>query len=505
MSESESGLAQSLHMELARKNLLEFAHYAYPGFFENWHHGVIYTVLNEVAHFRESNVILEAPPRHGKTMAAGESLPAFVMAMRPGVRVLYTTYSQTQGEKVVRDLKALIQSPEYQRLFPWVRITGRNTTTEFELSNCSAFTMRGVGQGIGGQPANLLICDDLIRGRVDAESQTGRDKLWEWYVGEATARLEWPQAIVLMFTRWHFDDPIGRALSLPNAEKWRVLRFPAIMDEKRKPIYDPREDGEPLWIGRKATKEERRTLPRKELLARELEALYDQKMASPYTWESVYQQRPAPREGALFKNDWFRTYKARPESLALQCDEIMISVDATFKKSKNSDYVSMLVAGRQGAKIFVLDEVYERLDFPSTLSKLVSLKEKWPRASILVETKANGQAIVDSLRDHLPNILEFDPGRENKETRAQIAAQRFEAGQIWLPTEDNAPWIDDWKRDFVGFGSRPHDDRVDSLSQLCIRWQSSKSTKSHLKRILGVKDDDNTGNSRFKLSKLMMK
>jgi predicted phage terminase large subunit-like protein len=485
----ESKEDMALALELARRDLLDFAHFCIPEFDANWHHELIYTVLDRVAKFQKNRVILQAPPRHGKTMSAGIALPAFLLGLHPGIKILYTTYAAKQGETNVRDLKRFMESEEYQAVFPGLHISGKNSSSEFEMSNGSRFTMRGVGQGIGGQPANLLICDDLVSGREDAESEAMRNKTWEWYVGEATARLEWPNAIVLMFTRWHHDDVIGRVLKSQRADEWLQLRFPAIMDEfDTKPAYDPRKEGEVLWPGRAASPDERELLTKAEMQARMMDLFSAQKEHSPYTFDSVYQQRPSPRDGTLFKKSWFRYYKQSPVMVAAQCDQVMLSVDATFGKSKNSDYVSILVAGRQGARIYVLDEINERMSYSETKQALRNLQAKWPMASVLIERKANGDALLDEMSKEIPNVLPFEPGNNSKYTRAQVAAERCEAGQVWLPTVETAPWIDEWIQDLVGFGTRPHDDRVDSLSQLCIRWGTAAGARDHLLRILGGQD-----------------
>lgn len=481
-----NSLEKQLAKEVARSHFPEFVAYVTPNYQAVFHTELLANVFGKVATFDEQWMIAELPPRYGKTWIAGNCLSSFTMARNPGLEVLYTTASQTMGQEAVQATKKLIRSPAFQELFPNIRIDGKDTLSEFHLTNGSRYRMRGVGQGIGGTPANLLICDDLIRGVKDGQSQTIRDQTWDWFTGEALARLEAPQAAVMFFTRFHQDDPIGRLLNMSDANKWRRLRLPAIMDEmETKPAYDPREEGEPLWIGRKSTPEQIATESRETLIQRELEFLNMQKEANAFTFEALYQCRPTPKGGGLFKDKWFREYQASPESIANQCEELVISVDATFGKSKTSDYVEMLVIGRKEANLFLLDEVNEKLSFPECQDVLFRLFSKYSRSTVVIETKANGQALLDELRSKIPRIQGFEPGNRNKSQRAQFAASRYKSGQVYHPRKNYAPWIEEFKADLVGFGSRPHDDRVDALSQAVMFWNEEHDAKGHLRRILG--------------------
>lgn len=475
---------------LARQSFYDFVHWVYPHASANWHHKTIFDAMGAVSNDELDRVILSAPPRHGKTFAAGEMLPAYYLGVHPTRKVLFATHKADLAEKALRRVKAIMALPRYKELFPHIRPGERSTVDELELATGGGIVAVGQGAGIGGRAANLLIIDDIIARREDAESETVRNKVWEWLNDEAMARLEWPGAVVNMSTRWHVDDPIGRVLAGKDAHRWQVFNFPAIMDDvRRKPSYDPRGEGEVLWPGRAVSDEEQksgRVPPLDEQVHRMREYLETAQRTNPYGFGALYQGRPGVKDGSLFRREWMRQFYAQPpDLLAKQCDDLLISVDAAFGGKKTSDNVSMTVLGIKGANIYVLDEVCRKMTYPQTKAALKALHRRWPRAKILIEAKANGQALLDDLKSDLPRLLAFNPGRQSKESRAQLASERFEAGQIYLPAPAYAPWILDWIEDFVGFKSRPNDDRVDSLSQAVIHWQGHQGARAHLLRIVG--------------------
>lgn len=483
-------MERELLKALARQSFYEFVHWVYPHASANWHHKVIFGAMNDVAMDRHDRVILSAPPRHGKTFSAGEMLPAFYLGVHPTRQVLFATHKAELAEKALRKVKSIMSHPRYKELFPHIRAGGRDTVSELELATGGGIVAVGQGAGIGGRAANLLIIDDIIARREDAESETVRNKVWEWLTDEAMARLEWPGAVVNMSTRWHVDDPIGRVLAGKDAHRWRVFNFPAVMDDVRnKAPYDPRSEGEILWPGRAISDEELKSgkiPPLEEQVARMRQKFEEAQRENPYGFSSLFQGRPSMRDGSLFRREWMRNFYTKPpEAVAVQCDAIVISVDAAFGGKVTNDNVSMGVYGIKGAHIFILDEVCRKMTYPQTKAALKQLARKWPKALILIETKANGQALLDDLSAELPRLRGFNPGRMSKVARAQLASERFESGQVFLPAPAYCPWITDWIEDFVGFGSRPNDDRIDSLSQAVIHWQDYTSATQHLKRILG--------------------
>lgn len=481
-----SGLTpEKARIELARRRFLDFARFVDPRYEANWHHEVFADVIERVYRGETRFVILDAPPRHGKSYHFNQLAPAWFLGAKPGVQIITATYSQDFANMHSRKVQAIMREEEYKKVFPEAEIGwARNVRTsyqEFVVRNGSSLKAAGVGGSVTGRGANLFIIDDPFKDRKEAESEAARNARYDWYLDVADSRLEWPWAIIVMATRWHEDDLSGRLLSSATSDKWEHIHLPFIQDSDDPPDYDPRELGEPLWPARhqlggpELTDEEARKI--------DIERAEQMKADNAYGFSALWQGNPTPRDGTIFKREWFQHYDAPPRVMAKGCPTLLISVDATFKKTSNADSVSMVVVGYRGGNAFVLDERFGKMDYVTTKRTLKALARKWPRATIVIEEKANGAALISDLKSEIPRVIGFDP-RDTKEMRAQLAADWFEADRIRLPSPNDAPWVADWIEDFVGFGARRYDDRVDSLSQALIRLDRNRNARSRLLRVV---------------------
>jgi len=179
-------------------------------------------------------------------------------------------------------------------------------------------------------------------------------------------------------------------------------------------------------------------------------------------------------EGATFRREWLQqTYRLDPREQAARCDEVAISMDCTFKKSAHSDYVAIQAWGRSSGRFYLLDQVRGRMSYTEARSALLGLVGKWPAAHLkLIESKANGDAILDDLRGAVPGLVGFNP-TASKEARAEVAAVHFEAGDVFLPEPRSAPWVGDYVEELAAFPTGANDDQVDATAQMLIRWGSS--------------------------------
>jgi predicted phage terminase large subunit-like protein len=471
-----------------------------PTFDFQWYHVSMCNALQEVAEGKNDKLIIQLGPRRGKTELVWRQFIAWYIGQHPEREILAASYAELLSAKNTRDVKKILASPTYQEVFPEVAIMGKNSSLEFELSGGGSYRAAGVGQGIGGFGANLLVCDDLFTGRAEAESEVNRNKVYDWMTDDAINRVVFPGAIVLMFTRWHRDDAIGRILSSPERDEWKVLSFPAILrhEDQRGPD-DPREIGECILPGMKPkarralveamTRELGREPTESELLDRrvdmELEALLAKEKRGPYGFAALQQCEPFVRGGGMFREDAWQTYENAPDSIERGADAVLISVDATFRKTKRSDYVSITVWAKRKASLYLLDEIHRKMDYPETKRAIKQMKARWPRAGVLIEAKANGDALIAELRREIPRVMGFDPGKDSKDARAQLAAERVEARQVFLPRETYCPWILEWKNELQFFPGWPNDDRVDSFSQVVHYWDAGSDGIAHLRRIVG--------------------
>lgn len=397
-------------------------------------------------------MILTMPPRHGKSMSVTETFPAWFLGRNPDKRVIEVSYSDSLARNFGDKCRRKIE--EFGLEIFGVELDRRRTDkSDWGIEgHVGGMVAAGIGGSITGKGADLLIIDDPIKNRLEANSKTYRERVWSEWQSTLATRLHPGGRVVVVLTRWHEDDLAGRLIAAEPG-RWKILNLPAIADEE-----DPlgREPGKALWPAR-----------------------YDEKALARVKvtvgsrdWEALYQGRPSPAEGEVWKRDWWQYYRQAPAHF----DEVIQSWDCAFKDTNKSDYVVGQVWGRKGANKYLLDQVRARMDIVATMQAMTVLSAKWPKARAkLVEDKANGTAVIRMLKNKIPGLIAFNPDG-GKEVRAQAVAPDIEAGNVFLP--ENAPWVHDFVAECAAFPSGAHDDQVDSASQALNRLSKRAYAKA---------------------------
>lgn len=284
---------------IARHSLLGFTRYTNRAYQPNWHHAVLAKLLDQVLIGEIKRLIVNMPPQHGKSELVSRRFPAYALGRYPNIPVIHCSYNADLATEMSRDVQQIIDADAYHVLFPHTRLA---TSKDAEVRMAAQFDVvgqegsyraAGVGQGITGKSMVLGIIDDPIKSREEAESETYRKKIWKWYTSDFRTRSMGDDArIVLVQTRWHEDDLAGRLLEHakknPLADQWRVVSFPAVLEELNPPL-DPRQVNEALW----PTRFSRAWLE----ATRVSSGIYD--------WSALYQQSPSPAGGGMAKRVWF--------------------------------------------------------------------------------------------------------------------------------------------------------------------------------------------------------
>lgn len=452
----------------ARASLLDFTLYTKPDYDLSWHHRVLFETLDKFARGEIQRLIIQMPPRHGKSEAVSRRLPAYLFGLNPDLQIIAASYGADLAQRMNRDVQRIMDSPEYHRLFPDTRLNSDNvrTVSGGALRNSDLFEIvgrkgvyraAGVGGAITGMGANVAIIDDPVKNQEEADSKVYRDKVWEWYVSTLYTRLENPGQVLLTLTRWHEDDLAGRLLAQakndPEADQWVVLSLPAVKEKDGDPI-DPREVGEALW-------------PNRYPLAR----LNKLRAQGSRVWNALYQQRPSAAAGNIIKRGEIRYYDALPNNL----EQWLISVDCTFTKKATSDFVAMQVWARAKANKYLVDQVYQQLGITGTIKALVALCAKYPQATLkLIENKANGPAVEDLLKGQIAGLVLWEPTGD-KVARLNACAPQFEGGNVFLPNPQRNPWVTEFVEELVSFPNAVHDDRTDACTQALLRLEEANS------------------------------
>jgi predicted phage terminase large subunit-like protein len=397
-------------------------------------------------------------------------------------------------------------------LFPDTEFGDVQRVEEFETTKGGGCKFVGAGGPVTGFGADGIVIDDPHKSRKEAESELERNNVWDWYNDDILSRVEGIGFILVMATRWHADDLIGRILAEDVENEWTVLNFPAIydVDDPDANPYDPRQLGDPLWPERyrsyneyyegepvpvipKHAKLTATLVTREEIAQRYIAKMKRLEEKNAYGFAALYQGRPRPKDGGLVKPGSIREYTGDPEERAQFCDDLLISVDANFKVTKTSDFASIQVLGRtrKPNAFYLIEEIHDRLSYPQLKAAVTQLHFKYPRARLLIEAKANGQALIEDLRAAGIAVVDFDPGKHgSKETRAQVAADHINGGAFFVPSPKHKANVSVYIEDVEGFGFRPHDDRMDGFSQACIHWSGAMTALDHMKRVLGMLKGD---------------
>jgi predicted phage terminase large subunit-like protein len=443
--------------ERSRRRLLAHIVALDPRYQAGWFHKEVCQrldkFLQDVVAGKSPRLMLFAPPRHGKTEIVSRRFPSFALGRYPDLSIIAASYGTDLASRINRDVQRMIDDDGYHRLFPNSVLNGRNIRTVADgswLRNSDVFEIvdhrgvyrsAGIGGGITGMGADVLIIDDPIKDAEQAYSVTYRDKVWEWYTSTAYTRVMPGGGVLIILTRWHEDDLAGRLLKAAEAggEQWEIVSYPAIaeVDEKHRKI------GEALH-------EERWNL----------QALERIKVAvGTRVWTALYQQRPAPLEGGLVKLAWFKRYSAPPSGVV----RVIQSWDTAFKADQANDPSVCTTWAQTDTGYYLLDVWKQHAEYPELKRAAVSLAMKYDPTVILIEDKASGQSLVQDLKmgTSLPIVPVTPDG--DKVIRLMAVSALMESGRVFLP--EGAPWLTDYEAELATFPNAAHDDQVDSTSQ----------------------------------------
>ena len=464
-----------LKIREARNNLLSFISVTYKDYKIGWVHQEICETLDnflkDLIDGKRPRLIITMPPRSGKSEIVSRRFPAYFLGKYPDLSIISVSYSASLAEDFSRDVQRIIDSDEYKKIFPDTKLSDKKdknykrTSDFFEIvDHKGVYCSAGVGGSITGKGCDILIIDDPIKNRQEANSETVRKKIYDWYSSTAYTRLSPIGGVIMMCTRWHLDDLIGKVLSDKNQKPFHVISYPAIAEHDE----PHRKQGEALHPERFS-----------------LEILNEIKSTlSTADWLSLYQQKPVPEGGAIFETSKIRYYDESSEPKRF--DQIVGSWDMTFKENKTSDFVVGQLWGRKGADFYLLDMVRDRMDFVKTLKVFINFANKHKNCNCwLVEDKANGTAIISTLKKHISGIIPITP-KESKQERAYAITPYLEAGNIFFPKNQN--FTKDLEEEMLQFPAGAHDDTVDSMTQALNyfrvkkRVQMSESNKMYLLR-----------------------
>lgn len=428
---------------LAKNDYAEYCKYVHKG---NWILGKhLKLVCEEVekllsGEMEENILIISMPPQHGKSQCVTETLPSYYISKNPDKNVMVLSYGDDLANRFGRKNKQKISEYGYD-LFG----------VELDRSSDSLITIKGhsgqiitggIMAGVTGNPADLIILDDCIKNKQEADSEIYRNRMWEEYLSTVNTRKSATAKVIVIMTRWHEDDLAGRIIK-NEPTKCKVINIPLEAEENdilgRKPgdALFPEIGKDNNWL-------------------KDFKKIYTTSEGSR-TWYAMMQGRPTAQEGNLFKREWFKYYEKFPN-----CPLYVMSVDATFKDTSKSDFVAIGVWGKRNEEYYLIDLLNKRMGFVDTLAAVQNMKNKHKYVSaIYIEDKANGSAIIDVLRRKISGVVPFNPGRDSKESRASSVSPLLEAGQVYIPKFEG--FVGEFIEQCCQFPNGTNDDMVDQM------------------------------------------
>jgi predicted phage terminase large subunit-like protein len=450
-----------IEAEIARRTLLAFTHFTFPSYAINWHHRIVAKKLDAVLAGTCRRLMILEPPQNGKSEQVSRRFPAYAFGKRPDLRIIAMSYGDSLAQSMSRDVQKIMDAPEYGVLFPGTRLAEgadeeKRTQGQFDVvGHRGYYIATGVMGSITGKTADIGIVDDPIKNREEAESETYRDKVWNQYQSAfVTRQFGSDGAIIVCLTRWHEDDLAGRLLKLaaenPDADQWDVVSLPAIAE-----VEDShRKVGDALWPAKYPLKE----------LAKRRAGLGE------YDFAALYQQRPSPSGGGLFKEEWF-------------ADKFVDASPVIARRARGWDTAATEGGGDYtcGVKIaevggiFYIENVVRGQWSPGIAEQKMKLtvqldgKECAQREE--KEGGSAGKTVIEARTKTLAGAnYEGVAISGSKVTRSKPFRVQCEAGNVRIVRDkgiggaDGVGWNADYIRELCGFPTAKLDDQVDGSS-----------------------------------------
>lgn len=420
-----------------RNSYADFVPYANPGFYMTKFHRYLCSQIQEFLETPTDKamdiLLLSVPPRHGKSFTVTETLPAWFLGKYPDGNVIICSYEGTFAESFSRRNrdKFNLYSTDVFNVKPNDKVQGVALWETEQGGRCRAAGLKG---GITGFGAELFIIDDPIKNKEAAESETILAKIHDEMGPSVQSRIHPGGKLIVIQTRWVENDVVGYIEQNWPEFIWKTINLPCECED---PATDPlgRQLGDSLMgehLGDNdlppRIRNDNKWLKSKKLLVMAGEG--------EHTWNALYQGHPSAQDGNLFKKEWWQSYERSTLDLT-RVDYAQLSIDASFKKTETSDRVAMELWLLIKNNVYLYKLINKRMGFVETVNKIRAICKEFPDLDeLIIEDKANGSAIIDSLRyyDNIPPVVAVNP-LGSKYSRAQAVSPFIATRVVHIPTD----------------------------------------------------------------------
>jgi predicted phage terminase large subunit-like protein len=411
------------------------------------------------------------PPRSTKSVICSKLFPAWYIGRHPSHEIMSVSHSHALASDFGRSVRDLVNSEDFDKMFHNVRLRADvKAAGRWQTNKGGAYYAAGVGSQIAGRGANIALLDDVMS-EEDAVSETGRKSIKEWYPSGLRTRVMPNGSIIIINTRYHFDDICGWLLKQEQENEmtntWDVLRIPAWLDEPAAKLLG-------LPVGSSYFPEWK-----PDAILRLDEEEIKASNGSRY-WNALYMQDPQPDEGGIVKKKWFKRweYEDPPE-----CEFVVQTYDTAFSTKDTADNSVIQtwgvfitteenrITGKEEdiGNLILLSNKYGRYEYPDLRRLSKEMFDLYKPDLCIIEKKASGQSLIQELRlQHIP-ILEYLPDRD-KISRVYAASPYIEAGRVYLPKTE---WADELLTETIQFPNAEHDDMVDCMTMAIMYLRDS--------------------------------
>lgn len=452
----------------AKDNYINYLQLCFPTYIFTPFHiflaKICQSVVEKIEKGEDTYVCISTPPQHGKSETLTKTLPSWFVGRNPDKNAILVSYND--------DFASLFgdanrnKTQEFGKDVFGIEISdSMNSKMQYEIKNHRGGVIsRGFMGGITGNGGSLIVIDDPYKNSVEANNPTIRNQKLQIYKDSIRTRCRGKgKAIIVIQTRWHEDDLIGY---LSKQSGWYYINIPCVCDTPTD-IYLHRQLGETLCpqlgFDSKWAEETKREVGLK-------------------VWEALYQGHPTIDGGEIFTRNMIKHYT--PSTLPNQFEEITMSCDLSFGgKDKANDPCAIQVWGRVGANHYLLKRIKKRLTFNEMCDTIKIVSASYPTCRRkIVEKKANGQAIIDSLNNVIGGFEAYDPKMTDKIGRANSITPYLESGNVWFPSEEIDSTITEMEDEMMKFPNGAHDDEVDAMTQylVCYEYHTSGRVETNL-------------------------
>jgi predicted phage terminase large subunit-like protein len=426
--------AELLKRRHARRGLIPFTEYTNAAYEPAPPHSEIAEKLEAVERGEIDRLMIFMPPRHGKSELASRRFPAWFMGRNPDKQIIAASYNSDLASDFGREVRNIIKTNEFSRLFNVKLAEDSRAAGRWNTDAGGAYVAAGVGTAVTGRGAHILLIDDPVKDREEAESELRRETIWNWYTSTAYTRLMPGGAVILIQTRWHEDDLGGRLLEAEGngGDQWVKVNLPAL------------HDGKALWPERY-----------------DVDALKRIKAAiGPRDFEALYQQNPTPDDGTFFLRDWFKRHDDPPK-----LGHVYITSDYAVTED-GGDWTAHLVWNYHEDTLTLIDGWTGQTSADVWIEELLRLFKQHRPLCYFGEAGVIVKAVKPMLTRRMNELRVFSrtewiPSISDKPTRARAFQARAAMGKVSLPRSDLGEKV---LTQLLSFPAGKHDDLVDTCA-----------------------------------------